>query len=69
MKNIVLTEKQFDLFLKNKLLESISVPNGMDEGGDENVQRVIDYLRDTYNSDSDDEEMKKKGIILEDLQK
>ena len=69
MKNIVLTEKQFDLFLKNKLLESISVPNGMDEGGDENVQRVIDYLRDTYNSDSDDEEMKKKRDNLRRLAK
>lgn len=69
MKNVVLTEKQFDLFLRSKLLESMHIPNGMDEGGDENVQRVIDYLKDTYNSDSDDEEMKQKRDNLRRLAK
>ena len=69
MKNIILTEKQFGLFLKSKLLESMSVPDGIDEGGDENVHRVIDYLKDTYNSDSDDEDKKKKRDNLRQLAK
>ena len=47
MKNIVLTEKQFELFLRNNLMESLSIPDGVEEGGNENVQRIIDYLKDT----------------------
>lgn len=62
MKNVIITEKQFDLFLRNKLAESISVPNGMDEGGDENVHRIIDYLRDTYNSDDDERKEQRDNL-------
>lgn len=61
MKNIVLNEKQFDLFLRNKIHESLSLPNGVEEG-DEYVQNVLDYLKDTYNSTDDERKDKRNNL-------